>query len=112
MKTKKELKDEYKQHKSQMGVFQIRNKETGRIFVDFHTDVNAKINRHKAQLKFGNHPNKELQKDWKLSGEEQFSFELLSEMKYSKDEEQDYKAELKVLSELVISEMNEEIEFY
>ena len=43
MKTKKELKDEYKQHKSQMGVFQIRNKETGRIFVDFHTDVKATL---------------------------------------------------------------------
>ncbi len=34
MTTRKELKEEYKQRKTQMGVFQIRNTENGNVFIE------------------------------------------------------------------------------
>ena len=70
MKTRKELKEAYKQRKSKMGVFQIKNNTNGKIFIGSSIDLDAMWNRQKMQLQFGNHPNKALQKEWKEFGEE------------------------------------------
>ena len=104
MKTNKELKNQYKQQKSPMGVFQIKNKVNNKVLVDSSTDMLSKWNRHKAELKFGNHRNRSLQKDWKEYGEENFVFEVLSELKHNNEGNVNYKAELKVLEEMVIEE--------
>ena len=107
MKTKKELKEEYKQMKFPMGVFQVRNLTNDKVLIDNSTDMLSKWNRHKMELNFGGHRNIELQKDWTAQGEENFVFEVLSELK-SKDDEQDvnYAKELRVLQKMVIEEMN------
>ncbi len=55
MKTKKELKDEYKQMKFPMGVFQIRNIRNNKVFIDNSINMKSKLNRHKMELKYGNH---------------------------------------------------------
>ncbi len=86
MKTKKELKNEYKQMKSPMGVFRIRNIVNGKILIDSSTNMNSKWNRHKTELRFGTHRNSELQKDWKQFGEENFIFEIVSELKQLEEE--------------------------
>ena len=78
MKTTKELKDEYKQMKFKMGVFQIRNTVNDKIFVGSSTDLDAIWNRHRVQLNFGNHQNAELQNDWKELGPERFVYEILA----------------------------------
>ena len=106
MSTKKELKEAYKQYKPQMGVFQIKNKETGRVLIDHSTDVNARWNRHQAQLRFGSHLNKTLQKDWNDLGADQFEFSLLSEMEYQEEGNPDYQKELEVLQDLLVGELN------
>lgn len=106
MKSKKELKEEYKQMKFPMGVFQIRNIRNHMILIDHSADMESKWNRHKMELKFGNHRNKGLQKDWNAYGEENFVFEVLSELKPSENENINYKKELKALQDIVIEEQN------
>jgi len=56
------------------------------------------------ELKFGSYKNKELQKEWKLFGEDKFVFEVLSELKH-KEEEANYKEELKILEELYFEKL-------
>ena len=106
MKNNKELKNEYKQKKSPMGVFQIKNIINNNIFIDSSIDMTSKWNRHKVELKFGSHRNKLLQKDWKEYGEEKFVYGVLSELKYKNEENVNYREELKVLEEMVINELN------
>lgn len=106
MKTKKELKEEYKQLEFPMGVFQIKNKINNKVLIDNSIDMESKWRRHKMELKFGSHRNKNLQQDWKEYGEENFVFEVLSELKKSDDESVNYNKELKHLQEMVIEELN------
>lgn len=105
MDKKKELKEEYKNMKFPMGVFQIRNTVNGKIFVDSGINMQAKWNRNKSQLKFGNHPNKRLQKDWNEFGEEAFIFEILSELEQKDTKTIDYQKEVKLLEEIVMDEI-------
>ncbi|MFA5668552.1 MAG: GIY-YIG nuclease family protein [Balneolaceae bacterium] len=105
MKTRKELKDEYKQRKTQMGVFEIRNTVNNKIFIDSSTDVNAKWNRHQLQLKMGMHVYKALQNDWNTQGAQDFEFNVLSEIKHQDEGNPDYNKELVLLEELVRDEL-------
>jgi len=104
MKTNKELKAEYKQMKFPMGVFQIRNKVNGKILIDKSTNMNAKWNRHRLQLSVGSNFAQELQNDWKLYGEENFEFEVLSFLEEKEGSNMDYKDELELLEEMIIAE--------
>jgi hypothetical protein len=105
MKTRKELKEEFKQVKYRMGVFQIRNIVSNKIFVGSSTDLTAIWHRHRLQLNFGNHPNEELQNDWKESGEDKFAYEIVSEIKQTEKDDVDYEKEVKLLEEMFIEEL-------
>jgi predicted GIY-YIG superfamily endonuclease len=61
-------KKEYKEARRPMGVYTIRNTGNNKLYLGFGTDLPAKINRHKAELRFGNHRNRELQEEWNLFG--------------------------------------------
>ena len=105
MKSKKDLKSEYKLKKFKMGVFQIRNTVNNKIFIDSSINIDAIFNRHRLQLNFGSHPNNLLQNEWKEYGEEQFVFEILAELKQNETEEIDYAKEAKQLAEMYIEEL-------
>lgn len=105
MKTKKELKEEYKQMKFTMGVFRITNKANGKIFIGSSPDLTAIWYAQKLQLGMGIHQNKELQKDWNHFGSESFTYEILEELKHSDDTKADFNKELKALEELLIEEL-------
>ena len=105
MKTKKELKDEYKQKVFPMGVFQVKCTVNGRLLIDNSVDMESKWNRHKMELKFGNHRNKDLQNDWIQYGEGKFEFEVLSELKKSEEENVNYNKELKTLQDMIFEEL-------
>lgn len=105
MKSKKELKEEYKQKRFVMGVLQIRNTTSNKIFIDSSVDVNAKWNRHRMQLNFGNHPNAELQKDWRELGETNFEYEILGEIENKEGEIINYNKEVKLLEEMYAEEL-------
>ena len=100
MKTKKELKKEYLRMKPVRGVFQIRNVANNHVFIGCSTDINSLWNRQKFQLNFGSFPNKEFQKSWMETGEDNFSFEIVSELEYKNDEHPD--SILRELKELEI----------
>jgi len=104
MKTKKELKEAYKQSKPTMGVFQIRNKVSGKVFIDSAVDIAGKQNRHQAELKFGNHRIQELQRDWKTLGAENFVFEVLEKLE-PQEGVTNYIDEVKELKEMVTAEL-------
>ena len=105
MKTKKEVREEYKQMKFRMGVFQIRNTVNNKIFVEGSNDLVAIWNRHRFQLNFGNHPNKALQADWKELGEDKFKYEIIGEVEQTDTGNVDYRKEVKVLEEMLIEEL-------
>lgn len=105
MKTRKELKEEYKQMKFKMGVFQIKNNINGKIFIGSSLDLKAIWFAQKLQLDMGMHQNSELQKDWNEFGSENFSYEILDEIKESKDKPIDYKKEIKTLEDMIINDL-------
>lgn len=105
MKSKKELKDSYKEMKFQIGVFQIRNTENNKIYIESSTNLIAIWNRHKFQLKSGLHPNPYLQKEWTEFGEENFTYEILSEIKQDETKTIDYSKEAKQLEIMFIEEL-------
>jgi len=77
LKTRKELKEEYKQMKFPKGVFQIRNLKNGKVFISSSSDLNSSWNSQKFKLNAGMHPNSFLQQDWKEMREENFVYEVL-----------------------------------
>ena len=105
IKTKKELKDEYKRKKFKVGVFQIRNTVNNKIFIESSTDLLAIWNRQKFQLKMGSHHNLELQKDWIEFGEEKFKYEILDELKQKEGISINYRKEAKELEKMYIEDL-------
>lgn len=105
MMTKKELRNEYKLKPPEMGVYQIRNTVTGKIFVGSTTTLGTIWNSQRFQLETGNHRSVELQQDWQKYGAEAFVFEPLHQLKLSDDPAFDARRELKGLEELTVEEL-------
>jgi hypothetical protein len=105
MKSQKELKDEYKMKKFRIGVFQIRNTVNEKIFIDSSVNLDAIWNRHRSELNAGGHRNEALQAEWNQFGADQFSYEILSEIRQDDDSKADYPKEAQKLAELFIDEL-------
>ena len=88
-----------------MGVFHILNKVSGKVLVEGSIDISSKWNRHRTELRFGNHRNKGLQGDWNNEGEENFEFSIISEMDLDDNETLDVGKEVKTLEEMVVEEL-------
>ena len=106
MNAKKKLKEEYKQKKNRMGVFQIRNTVNGKIYVGSSLNLDAIWNRNKMELNFGNHRNSVLQSEWKQFGEANFKYEILSEVVQKDEDRIDYNKEVKTPEGMFITELN------
>ena len=91
-----------------MGVYRIRNTRNNKSYVGFDRDLSARINRHKAELKFGSHRNRELQEEWNSFGESSFQFEVLDELNHKEDSEESYIEELHVLKEMWMRKLEKE----
>jgi len=102
MKTRKELKEEFKQTKYKTGVFQIRNNVNDKIFIGSSPDLKAIWYAQKLQLDMGMHKNHELQKEWNHFGAENFTYEIIEELEQSDDPNTDINKELMTLEELTI----------
>ncbi len=98
MDRRKELREQYKQFKPDMGIFIIRSKSSNKCYIESTKDLKSKVNSTKFKLEFGNHPKKELQKEWKSYGEKNFIIEILEKLKYDKNESKtDYTEDLALL---------------
>ena len=67
--------------------------------------MQARINRHKAELKFGSHRNTELLGEWKSFGESSFEFEVLDELAHAEDSAANPAEELRILTEMWIGKL-------
>jgi hypothetical protein len=81
MDRRKELIRRYKDYPPSAGVFQIRNKVSGKIYVAGAPSVDGKLNSQRFMLEAGGHVNKALQKDWTAQKPEDFAFEVLEYLK-------------------------------
>ena len=100
-----QAKKDYKQIKRPMGVYRVRNTQNGKSYVGFSTDLQARMNRQKSELKFGSHRNKELLDEWKSFGEAAFEFEVLDELEHDENSSANPLEELRLLSEMWISKI-------
>ncbi len=102
---KKAAKQEYKASHRPMGVFQIRNTQNEKIFVDSSINVPGKINRLRFQLNAGVHKDKGLQTEWNEFGESAFEFEILEPVEPRDDPNYDYAGDLKILETLWLEKL-------
>lgn len=95
---KKELQQQYKQMRPQMGIFIIRSQVSNKCYIEATQDLKGTMNGAQFKLETGSHPNRELQKEWNEFGLEKFSVEILETLEYDKDESKtDYKEDLALL---------------
>lgn len=98
MDRRKELKELYKAMKPDMGVFIICNNSNNKSYIEATQDLKGTMNSTRFKLNANSHINKELQKDWTDKGEDNFTIEIVENLKYDKDESKtDYKDELAIL---------------
>lgn len=108
MDRKKELKEQYKQMKSEMGIFAVRTKDGTKYFLETTQNLKGKINSTRFQLQHGSHPNKAMQNEWNQRGENNFVIEILEKLEYDKDDETktDYGEELSIMKMLWEEKLN------
>ena len=98
MDRRKELKQQYKLTKPDMGIFIIRCLKHKRCYLQATPDLRGVMNGATARLNGNSHPYRALQQDYNLLGKEQFMMEILETLPYDKDESKtDYSEELELL---------------
>lgn len=81
MKTKKEIRQEYKEKVFPKGVFRIRNLVNGKIYIGSAMNLDVVWNSQRYKLNSGIHFSKALQKEWDEFGEDKFVFEIVDVLK-------------------------------
>jgi hypothetical protein len=97
---RKELTRQYRQTPRDMGVYRVRCAATGREVIGASRDLPSALNRQRAQLSLGGHPDKGLQADWEAHGPETFTFEVLDTLAPRDDPGYDPTADLEELAEM------------
>jgi len=103
---RKALIRQYKESRRPMGVFRVRNTADGRSLVGTSIDLPAMLNRQRAQLRLGAHPNRALQKDWNELGAEAFEFEILDTLTPPDEPDYDSSSDLRVLEDLWLEKLS------
>ena len=103
---RKALIRQYKESRRPMGVFRVRNTADGRSLVGTSVDLPAMLNRQRAQLRLGAHPNRALQKDWNELGAETFEFEILDTLTPPDGPDYDPSGDLRVLEDLWLEKLS------
>ena len=62
-----------------IGIYMIRNKTTGKIYIGQSVNIYSRFKSHKNYLRAGKHHNEYLQNSWNKYGEEDFEFLILEE---------------------------------
>lgn len=105
---KSAIKKEYKQAKQPMGVYRIRVSGHDSVFIGYAVDLTARFNRHKAELKFGNHRNRDLQKLWNSLGEAAFEFDRLDLLEHRENTPEYADEELRTLTDMWVQKLEPE----
>lgn len=95
---RKELIEQYKRMKPEMGVFIIRCNASNKCYIQATNDLRGVMNGALMRLSGGSHPYRELQAAWTGLGPEHFAMEILERLPYDDDESKtDYSDELALL---------------
>ena len=105
MKSRQEIKREYKERKKPAGIFQVKNTANGKVLLGSSLNLEGPLNSHKFMLSTGSHRNAALQKDWNEFGEEQFVFEILEVVKVTDDPNFNLEDELTLLEQIWIEKL-------
>jgi hypothetical protein len=105
MKTKKELKEEYKLVKPKIGVYRVRNTANNKVFIDSSINLGSIWNRHRVTLNNGTFHNAALQQEWNQLGEACFVYEVVAEIKHDETKNIDYQKEAALLAAMYIDEL-------
>ncbi len=103
---RKALIRQYKETPRPAGVFRVANSRTGKSLVSSSPDAPAMLNRIRAQLQMGSHPNRALQADWNADGSDAFSFEVLDLLPPKEGADGDAADDLRVLEDLWIEKLD------
>jgi hypothetical protein len=99
------LKKEYRQTKQPMGVYRVRNHQNGKSYIGFATNLQARLNRLKFELKYGIHVNAELLAEWKSFGESAFEIDVLDVLDHSEKTDENDTEALQVLAEMWVRDL-------
>lgn len=105
MKSREEIKREYKERPKPAGVFQVKNTANGKVLLGSSLNLEGPLNSHKFMLSIGRHRNEALQRDWNEFGEEKFVFEILEVVKVKEDPNFDMDQELTLLEEIWLEKL-------
>lgn len=105
MKSRKDIKREYKEREKPAGVFQVKNTANAKVLLGSSLNLEGPLNAHKFMLTIGSHRNKALQKDWNEYGEDKFVFEILETVKVKDDPSFNLNDELTLLEHIWIEKL-------
>lgn len=105
MKTRQDLKREYKERKKPAGVFQIKNTANGKVLLGSSLNLEGSLNKHKFTLTHGSHINKPLQRDWDAYGPDKFLFEILEVVRVKDTPGFSVEDELTLIEQIWIEEL-------
>ncbi len=105
MKSKEQLKREYRERPKQAGVFQVKNTVNGKVLLGSSLNLNGPLNSHQFMLKIGHHSNKTLQQEWQEYGADKFVFEILEVVQVTDDPNFNLKDELTLLEEIWLEKL-------
>lgn len=105
MKSREEIKREYKERPKPAGVFQVKNTANGKVLLGSSLNLEGPLNSHKFMLSIGRHRNEALQRDWNEFGEEKFVFEILEVVKVKEDPNFDMDQESTLLEEIWLEKL-------
>jgi group I intron endonuclease len=105
MKSKQDIKREYKERKKPAGVFQVKNTANGKVLLGSSLNLEGPLNAHQFMLTIGRHRNEALQKEWNEYGKDKFVFEILEEVKVKNDPNFNFEDELTLLEQIWIEKL-------
>ena len=105
MKSKQDLKREYKERKKPAGVFQVKNTVNNKVLLESSMNLEGPLNRIKFELNLGRFRNDALQKEWNEYGPDKFIFEILEEVKVLDDPNFDVGDEVKLLEQIWLEKL-------
>jgi group I intron endonuclease len=105
MINKSEIKKNYKQTVTPMGIYQLKNLVNGKILIGSSKNLPARKNRFELELTLENFTNKELLQDVWEHGKDKFVFEVLDYLAPKEDPAYNYSEDLKTLEELWIEKL-------
>lgn len=105
MDKRAQLKKDYKLNPPPPGIFKITNRANGKIFIGRAQNVQGRLNGQESQLRWGGHPNRQLQEDCKKFGIDQFTFEVLDTLKVGELTQDEIISELEELELLWLEKL-------